>query len=35
MKKFYKMWLEFENEENGDVEEVKARAKEYVEKYGK
>ncbi|EOB13191.1 hypothetical protein NBO_127g0001 [Nosema bombycis CQ1] len=34
MKKFFKKWLEFENEENGDVEEVKARAKEYVEKYG-
>ncbi|AFM98427.1 hypothetical protein EHEL_060540 [Encephalitozoon hellem ATCC 50504] len=31
MKEFYKMWLEYEKENNGNVEEVKLRAKEYVE----
>jgi predicted RNA-binding protein with RPS1 domain len=32
VKEFYKMWLEFEKRNNGDVEEVKRRAKEYVER---
>lgn len=31
MKAFYRMWLEFEKENNGNIEEVKTRAKEYVE----
>nr|AGE95667.1 hypothetical protein ECU06_0590 [Encephalitozoon cuniculi] len=31
MKEFYKMWLEYEKENNGNIEEVKLRAKEYVE----
>lgn len=31
MKEFYRMWLEFEKENGGNVEEVKLRAKEYVD----
>lgn len=31
MKEFYKMWLEYEKENDGNVEEVKLRAREYVE----
>jgi hypothetical protein len=31
MKEFYRMWLEFERESNGNVDEVKLRAREYVE----
>jgi hypothetical protein len=31
MKEFYRMWLEFERESGGNVEEVKLRAREYVE----
>lgn len=32
MKKFYKLWLDFETEESGNVDEVRNRAKEFVEK---
>ncbi|TBU15381.1 hypothetical protein CWI41_060590 [Ordospora colligata] len=35
MKEFYKMWLEYEKENDGNVEEVKLRAKEYVNKVKK
>lgn len=31
MKEFYRMWLDFEKESCGNVEEVKLRAREYVE----
>lgn len=32
MKRFFRLWLEFETEECGNVDEVRDRAKEYVEK---
>ncbi|KAF9764465.1 hypothetical protein NGRA_0546 [Nosema granulosis] len=32
MKEFYKLWLDFEIQENGNIEEVRNRAKEYVSK---
>ncbi|KAH9411272.1 hypothetical protein HK407_06g11020 [Ordospora pajunii] len=35
MKDFYKMWLEYEKENSGNVEEVKLRAQEYVDKVKK
>ncbi|ADM11659.1 uncharacterized protein Eint_060510 [Encephalitozoon intestinalis ATCC 50506] len=30
MKEFYKMWMDYEKENNGNIEEVKLRAREYV-----
>lgn len=32
MKMWFQLWMEFEKKENGDLEEVRSRAKEYIEK---